>query len=197
MKKRVIDDVSVNDLETFVQNLMEQIGETDVKKAIELINSGKIVLANIKTDWEEKDDLISFSVISDGTSGPTWLYRLRNKGVYVDETVQKVLLSDDFKPTVGIITYVHLLQGRDVQTDEKYLTAESQKRKLIELCYGAEIACLTREKFSTLQINLMGVHQVVFNVGELFFAVNGVGLNCLCGFKRRLDNTFAYAFRCE
>lgn len=195
MKKRVIDDVSVNDLEKFVQNLMLQIGEQDVRKTIELINSGKIVLANIKTDWKEKDDLISFSVISDGTSGPGWLQRLRNEGVYVDETVQKVLLSDDFNPTVGIKTHVHLLQGRDVQTDERYLTTESQKRKLIKLCYGAEIACLTREKFSPLQINLMGVHQAVFNVGELFFSVNGVGLNCLCGFKRRLDNTFAYAFR--
>lgn len=195
MEERVIDHVALIELNSFLENIMQQIGECSPAKAVTLINSGEMVLSNIKTGWEEQDDMLSFSVISDGASGPQWLQRLKNKGTYVDEYVQAVLLSDDFKPTSGVETRVFILQGRKIKFFDN--EAWRDERGLTELANGAEIACLAREKFSNQQISLMGIYIMAIGVGDLQFAINGHGRNCLCAFKRRMDVDYAYAFEAK
>ena len=198
MKQEInlIGCVAPFELNDFLDKIMRQTGERDPAKVVSLINSGEIVLANIKTGWEYQDGLLSFSVTSDGMDGAHWPQRLKNKGISVDDEVKKILLSDKFQPTSGITTKIFIIKGSDIKVSGKFLAKEVEKRGLIEPSYGAELACLTREKFSNLQICLMKVGTIVFGVGELFFCLD-MDKNYITAVKRYLNQDFAFTFEAE
>jgi len=192
----LIGRVAPFELNSFLDKIMRQTGERDPAKVVALINSGEMVLANIKTGWEYQDDICSFSVTSDGMGGAQWPQRLKNKGISVDDTVKEILLSENFKPTSGVMTKIFIIKGNSIRFGGKYLAKEVEKRGLIEPSYGAELACLTREKFSNLQICLMGVGTMVFGVGGLFFCLD-TDKNYLSAVKRYLNQDFAFTFETE
>jgi len=108
--------------------------------------------------WHEEGGVIYFSVTSDGTTGEGWIERLKSKGFRMDESAERILRSEDFKITNGVVTEVAVLKGKlfsDRNRITKNIRAEASKRKLMKP--NAEIACLIREKFSDEQLKAMGL----------------------------------------
>lgn len=194
---KLTDHISPIQLDEFLGRIMVQMKEKDPIKAVNLINSGEVYLANIKTGWEKTDDTVSFSVISDKTSGPQWLKRLKNKGVYVDDTAKKMLLSKDFKPTDEVVTKVVIFRVPYAMFGESSPEPIAEAKGVIEAANGMELACLIRDKFTNQQFFLMGCSMLVISVGDLYFYITG-GENkktCLGAFKKRLDSDFSYVFQ--
>jgi hypothetical protein len=112
--------------------------------------------------WREENGVICFSVTSDGTTGLEWINRLGAKGFRISDYAKSILLSPDFKPTIGVTTKIAVLKG-EMFSDENRLTknvrAEADKRKLVKP--NAEVACLIREKFTDKEIEAMGLWYIV------------------------------------
>ena len=112
--------------------------------------------------WREKDDVIYFSVTSDGTTGRGWITRLKSEGFCLSDYAKQVLRSPDFKPTNGVTTEVAVLKWALFEENDrkmKKIRAEADKRKLSEP--NAEVACLIRENFSDDDIEAMGLIWIV------------------------------------
>lgn len=153
-KEFAIADVLPGKLNALVKNIMRQTGEVDPNKAVRLVNSGEWVVSKPPCSWAEKDGVMRFSVISDGTNGKDWVTRLRSKRFAVSDLAEKVLLSPDFKPTSGVTTEVAVLRGTLFEEDDSRTTseifAEAERRKLLRP--NAEVACLIREKFADNEV---------------------------------------------
>ena len=112
--------------------------------------------------WTEKDGVIRFAVKSDGTTGPQWIKRLKEKGFRLSRWAEDVLNSRDFKPTKGVTTEVEVLKGElfsDSERITRNIRADADKRKLATP--NAEVACLIREMFSDEEIEAMGLWCIV------------------------------------
>jgi len=112
--------------------------------------------------WREKDDVIYFSVTSDGTTGRGWITRLKSEGFCLSDYAKQVLRSPDFKPTNGVTTEVAVLKWALFEENDrkmKKIRAEADKRKLSKP--NAELACLIREKFTDKEIEVMGLIWIV------------------------------------
>ncbi|MFZ2310442.1 MAG: hypothetical protein WAW11_02770 [Patescibacteria group bacterium] len=193
-----IDQIAPVQLEIFLGRIMHQLGESDPVKVVHMVNAGVVYLSNIKQGWITNDDVITFPVISDKTSGPQWLKRLKNKGIYVDDIAKEMLLSKAFKPTDEIATIVVIFRVPYAMFgDNASPLPIAEAKGLIEAVNGMELACLIRDKFTNKQLSLMGCSQLVISVGEYYFYVTG-GENKLAGlgaFKKRLDSDFSYVFQ--
>lgn len=190
-----IDQIAPIQLNEFLGRIMTQLGEHDPIKAVNLINTGEVYLSNIKKGWEKTDDTVSFSVISDKTSGPQWLKRLKNKGVYVDDTAKKMLLSKAFKPTDEVVTKVVIFRVPYAMFGEGSPLSLAEAKGAVEAVNGMELACLIRDKFTNQQFFLMGFSILMISVGEFYFYVSGGNKQtCLGAFEKRLDSDFAYVF---
>lgn len=195
MNERFIDYIPPVELNKFLNTIMKQIGETNPVKAVSLINTGEVYLSNIKTGWKNDDGVVSFSVISDKTSGPQWLKRLKNKGIYVDDLAKKMLLSKEFKPTDEMVTKVAIFRVPYAMFGEAGPLPTAEAKGLIESINGMELACLIRDKFTNQQFLLMGCSMLVISVGEYYFYVTGGNKQTSLGaFKKRLDSDFSYVF---
>jgi hypothetical protein len=120
---------------------------------------GELVISESVLNWREEDGVIYFDVVSDGTTGPEWIKRLKEQGINVSDWARDVLNSKDFKPTKsGTIHKIGVLKGElfsdGDRTNEK-IRKEAVKRKMI--LPEAEIGCLIREKFTDKDINDMGL----------------------------------------
>lgn len=112
--------------------------------------------------WREENNVIYFSVTSDGATGKAWFKRLVGKGFRVEDYDKQFLLSDDFKPTSGVTTEVAVLKGvlfSDRKRITSYIRTRADKSKLSKP--NPEIACLIREKFTDKDIERMGLWHIV------------------------------------
>src|SRR3990167_9065355 len=110
----------------------------------------------------EKDNVIYFSVTSDGTTSEDWINRLEGNDFRVGDYAKQVFRSPDFKPTKGVTTEVAVLKGMLFEDNDritKKIRAEADKRKLSKP--NAELACLIREKFTDKEIEAMGLWYIV------------------------------------
>lgn len=124
--------------------------------------SGDVTDSEPSREWSEQDDVIYFSVTSDGTTGKEWIKRLKSKNFRVSYYAKRLLSSSDFKPTYGVTTQVAVLKGMlfsDNDRITKNILSDADKRKLIKP--NAEIACLIREKFTDEEIEAMGLSGIV------------------------------------
>lgn len=112
--------------------------------------------------WYEKDGVIYFEVVSDGTTGPQWIERLDKKGFRLSRWAKDVLNSSDFKPTNGVTFKIAVLKG-SLFTDSDRITskirAESERRTMGKP--NAEVACLIRDLFSDEELEAMGLWWIV------------------------------------
>ncbi|MFA5936149.1 MAG: hypothetical protein WC787_04855 [Patescibacteria group bacterium] len=124
---------------------------------------GEISASEPTRSWREEDDVIYFSLTSDGSTGEDWITRLEGKGFRMTDSTKEVLRSPDFKPTNGVTTEVAVLKGLLFEEDDDRITknirAEAFKRELHKP--NAELACLIREKFADEEIKTMGLHYIV------------------------------------
>lgn len=123
---------------------------------------GELSVSKPIRSWREEDGVIYFSVTSDGTTGEDWIKRLEGNGFRVGDYAKQVLRSPDFKPTSGVTTEVAVLKDMLFEDNDritKKIRAEADKRKLSKP--NAELACLTREKFTDKEIEAMGLSYIV------------------------------------
>jgi hypothetical protein len=158
----LISGIETGKLNAMIKNIMTQTGITEPEEAVRMMNSGELQISVIKSKWIEKDGVISFSVISDGTTGTQWIARLESKGLHVGDYAKSVLRLKDFKPTNGIIYEIAVLKGDLFSNSEritKTIRKEAKNRKLSTP--NAEVACLIREKFSDKELEAMGLYWIV------------------------------------
>lgn len=121
-----------------------------------------LVSEPVVRSWREQDEVIYFSVTSDGTTGPQWIERLEVKGFRLSKWAKDVLNSPDFKSTSGVTYEIAVLKGM-LWSDNKRITknirAEADNRKLTKP--NAEVACLIREMFTDEEIEAMGIVWIV------------------------------------
>lgn len=123
---------------------------------------GEITVSDPERAWREQDDVIYFSVISNGITGEEWIERLESGGFRVKDNAKSVLRSSDFKPTDGVTTEVAVLKGvlfKNSNCVTKKIRAEAVKRGLTKP--NAEVACLIREKFTDEELEVMGLWWIV------------------------------------
>jgi len=109
--------------------------------------------------WTEKDNVIYFTLVSNGKTGDEWINHFEGKKLPVGSYAQSVLRHKNFKPTkAGTVHNIVVLKG-DLFSDENRITknirAEAKERKMTEP--HAEVACLIRDAFSDKEIEEMGL----------------------------------------
>lgn len=160
-KKFLISSVTTGQLNAMVKNIMAQTGINDPEEVIRLINSGGLTFSSGDC-WVEKNGVVYFLVVSDGTTGEEWIPKLKEKGFFVNKRERSVLLSEKFKPTKGKIYFIAVLKGSIIPRDSSNacgVRLEGKKRKLIEP--NPEVACLIRYKYSNMDIANMGFCSIV------------------------------------
>lgn len=113
--------------------------------------------------FHKEENVITFSVTSDGTKGEDWITILEEKECLLTDCAKRVLRSPDFKPTSGVTTEVAVLMGvlfkRDTDRTTGNIRTEAKHRNLTEP--HPEVACLIRDKFTNNKINDMGLEWIV------------------------------------
>lgn len=151
--------------ELSIEALLNKLG--GIRRARRFIRDELVVSEPIRS-WREEDDVIYFSVTSDGTEGEDWINRLEGKGFRVEDYAKQVLRTPYFKPTNGVTTEVVVLKGtlfEDNYRITKEIRAHAEafrtpdKRKLSKP--NAELACLIRLKFTDKEIEAMGLWYIV------------------------------------
>jgi len=158
----LISGIETGKLNAMVKNIMTQTGITEPEEAVRMMNSGELQISVIKSKWTEKDNVIRFSVTSDGTTGEQWIARLEDKGFRVGDYAKSVLRSRSFKPTSGITYKIAVLKGEffsDSDRITKTIRKEAKNRKFS--MPNAEVACLIREKLSDKELEAMGLYWIV------------------------------------
>lgn len=115
---------------------------------------GELVISDQSGLWKMKDNLIYFSVTSDGTTGEQWVHRLK----HVTNLAKKLLLSDKFKPTKGVTYNLVCLNGEFFSNDDRTIdkiSREAEKRNWGKP--NPEVVCLLSEKFSKKDLECMGL----------------------------------------
>ncbi len=133
------------------------------EEGVDRLIHGELKVVEVEKIWREKDGVIYFTVISDGTTGEEWIKRLEDKDFHLNDHAKNVLRSPDFKPTKGITTEIAVLKGelfkKDKDRTTKNIRAEADNRNLTKP--NAEVACLIREKFTDEDIQAMGLWGIV------------------------------------
>ena len=158
----LISGIESGKLNAMVKNIMVQIGITEPEEAVRMMNSGELQISVIKSKWTEKDNVIRFSVTSDGATGEEWIARLESKGFRISDYAKSVLRSKSFKPTSGITYEIAVLKGELFSDNEritKNIRKDAKARKFATP--NAEVACLIREKFSDKELEAMGLYWIV------------------------------------
>ena len=156
-----IQNVETGKLNALVNNIMKQTGIDDPNEAIRMVNAGEVQISIIKPKWTEKDGVIRFSVISDGTTGEQWIPRLEGKGFRVGDYAKSILRSRSFKPTSNITYEIAVLKG-EIFSDNELITKNIRKdaKNRQFTTPNAEVACLIREKFSYKELEAMGLYWI-------------------------------------
>lgn len=153
--------VFLEELSAMLETIMRQMGIDDPNEAVRRINFGEWVV--YKRSWTERDGMIDLGTfISDGTTGPGWIKRLKKKGRRVSEFDKGVFNSKDFNPTSGVSYHVVVLRGilwNDSDRITNNIRAEAERRNFQK--HGPEVACLVREKFTDEEIKEMGLVWIV------------------------------------
>ena len=162
----LISGISTGKLNAMVKKIMAQTGITEPEEAVRAVNAGELQThvkpkILVKPEWTEEEDVVHFSVVSDGTTGGEWVSRLKGKSFRISDRTKEILNSKDFKPTTGITYKIAILKGglfSDNGRITENIRKEAKNRKL--LTPNAEVACLIREKFSDKKLKNMGLSKL-------------------------------------
>jgi hypothetical protein len=147
-----------------VEAVLNKLGGTD--GALKFLRN-ELSISEPEKSWREKNGIIYFSVLSDGTTGAEWVERLGRKGLlgkpdwFTKEYLQKSLLAREFIPTNGVITEVAILKSilfNYIERKNEIVRRYASENKLIEPT--PEVACLIMEKFSKEDFLMMGLTDI-------------------------------------
>lgn len=120
-------------------------------------------LEKIEKGKTEKIGELSFDLVSNGKTGKEWSLYLPTKGFQVSRNAQKMLESQDFRPTAeGTIHQVRLLKGSafsDAERTTRLVRSAGQSREW--RIPHPEVAPLLRDLLSDEQIRELGLEEIV------------------------------------
>lgn len=123
----------------------------------------ELTVVEVVRRWREQDGIIYFTLPpTDGTTGRQWIERLAGKKIQIGEYSKYIFLSNDFKPTIGIITEIAVIKGmlfEDSERVTKNIRAMAESLKFTKP--NPEVACLIREMFTDAEIEEMGLRWIV------------------------------------
>ena len=159
----VIADVMPGKLNAFVKNVMDQLFIEDPAQAIELFVSGARTFSRFVRLWTERDGIISFTYISDGTTGPQWIKRLGSKKCRLTDGAKEVLCAQNFVPTpAGTVVHMKIWKG-DLFSPKnvwfKPLGAIAARSGYV--IPNVEAICYMRDMFSNNEIQAMGLRKIL------------------------------------
>jgi len=111
--------------------------------------------------FREKDDIIYFSIFSEGLTAEQLLEHFETNKITISTTVKNILLSMSFKPTIGEKHFA-LIQTNNFTNETRTLEnvrAFAQTKKFREL--NAETICLLRKILSDTDLEKFGLKEVV------------------------------------
>lgn len=124
---------------------------------------GELTVSEPIRAWHEEDGVITFTLTSDGTTGPEWIARLEKAGYRLSRYAKDLLVSSEFMPTEkGTVHDVRVLKGmlfNDSDRITKNIRADAERRGFTTP--HPEAACLIREKFSDKDLEEMGLLWIV------------------------------------
>lgn len=139
----------------FFKMLMKQMGvETpdEVKKGI---LSGDFTAVRSDAACWTSDGMFCFDVTSDGTTGPNWIKNFEEKHPRIGNNAKKVLNSQFFRPTHGVVYKVAILM--DIPKDWGRRTSQNfcEYAKFLHLSDPVtEVACLVSRAATAGKVNL-------------------------------------------
>lgn len=136
---------------------------------------GELIVSGPVRKWQEKDGVITFTVTSDGTTGPQWIKRLKKGGFRVSDYAEQLL--NKMSTTDGVTTNVSVLTGELFSYNDRTISkirAEAESRGLTKP--SPEVACLIREKFTDKELEEMGIWSMVAMHEPITDAVGVPGL---------------------
>jgi hypothetical protein len=143
--------------------MMRQMNTLDPSEAVRRVNAGEWIITEKIRRWREENGVIRFTLPpTDGTTGLQWVDRFQGKKMQIGVCTKSIFLSDDFKPTSGVVNEIVVLKGilfEDSERITKNIRAQAKIRELIKP--NAEVACLIREMFTDAEIEEMGLRWIV------------------------------------
>ena len=127
-----------------------------------VVNQGVMPKIPEGKKWTEVEGVIYISVTSNGRGGEEWITYFESKGVRLSKYSKDVLLSPDFKATMGITYNLALLRGTffsDSNRITRKIRAEGDKRVWTKPV--AEVGCLIRDLLSDEEIEQLGIWYIV------------------------------------
>lgn len=126
-------------------------------------NEREATVTEPERKWSERDGVISFTLTSDGTTGPEWITRLEKAGCRLSKYAKDLLISSDFNPSEkGTVYDIRVLKGmlwNDSDRTTKNIRAEADRRGLATS--DPEVACLIRLTFSDEDLKEMDLWWLV------------------------------------
>jgi len=139
-----------------VEKMMLQTNIKDYSEFVRALNDNEIVVFQRK--WFRHDNIISFFVKSDGTTGQEWIRKLEDKGYPLTDNCKEFLLSEKFKPTNDFVYQIAVLSGGPKNFDDLYYGNFSSQATFKGLDIPSlEVSCLIRDKFSHAEMREMGL----------------------------------------
>jgi hypothetical protein len=165
-----ITDEEIGKIQRKTNELVRRVSEgtitfDDVITGMQDIIEGKF--RRLKLDfnhgkkWYGVDGVIYIKLISDGATGEEWIKRLEKRGIQLTQAAKDLLLSDNFKPTTGVIYTIAILKSDlfvEGDSTTENVICEALKRKMVTP--NLEVACLLREMFWDKEIEEMGFYWV-------------------------------------
>lgn len=115
-----------------------------------------------KSSWYEWNNIVYFTVVSDGATGRQWIERLTKQGFKLTSKTKELLLSLDFDSTNKRIYKIAVVRGSIFNNKgrrSKVIRADAVQRKFITPTM--EIACLIRQSFSDEELESMRLSWIV------------------------------------
>lgn len=130
-----------------------------LRDEISLRDEASVIIS--KRKWREQDGIIYLSVTSNGMTGEDWIEHFRKNGFMLNCDVERVLRSENFKPSLGVTTEIAILK------DTLWSAGERLTRNIRVKAFhlgitppNVEVACLIREAFSDQEIRDMGLKEI-------------------------------------
>lgn len=136
-------------------------GAVNLDSPVMFIQAKKPIPAS-DNGWTEKEGVIYFSVMLDGTKGPDWTKRLENKNIRSGYWAQKALLADGFKPSPKGKVTIAIIKGKVIEDRKRSfgkILLEGERRRYV--MPGPDVSCLIRERLSDEDLEDMGLYSIV------------------------------------
>jgi hypothetical protein len=143
--------------------------------------------------WREEEDVIYFSVTSDGTGGRDWIHRLEEKGCRIRSKAKKALCSSHFVPTKNVKYELAILRAT-IFEDESRLTSTIRTEADLRTFRtpALELACLVCDACSVTALNEMGLRWILVMHEPILIPSEGSLL-----FGARLENDVCLLDHCS